>query len=112
VSPYDGATWINATDVDIDHMVPLKNAHESGGWAWDTATRRAYANDLTDHDHLLAVTDNVNQSKGDRAPDEWKPPLVSDWCTYATDWIAIKVHWHLTATQAEYDALQGMLATC
>lgn len=25
-SPYDGATWTAASDVDIDHMVPLSNA--------------------------------------------------------------------------------------
>jgi hypothetical protein len=111
-SPYDGATWTNPTDVDIDHLVALGNAHESGGWTWDSATKLAYANDLIDPDHLIAVTDNVNASKGDRAPEAWKPPLTSYWCTYATDWVEVKVRWRLSVTQTEYDALVQMLATC
>lgn len=39
-SPYDGATWTAASDVDIDHMVPLKNAWISGANAWTTAKRQ------------------------------------------------------------------------
>lgn len=39
-SPYDGATWTAASDVDIDHMVPLKNAWIAGANAWTTAKRR------------------------------------------------------------------------
>jgi hypothetical protein len=111
-SPYDGATWTAPADVDIDHLVALGNAHESGGWAWDAATKHAYANDLADAMHLIAVTDNVNQSKGDRAPEAWKPPLTSYWCAYATSWIDVKVRWHLSVTDAEYSSLQTMLATC
>jgi hypothetical protein len=47
-SPYDGAAWAAASDLDIDHVVPLKNAWESGAWDWTTARRESYANDLTD----------------------------------------------------------------
>jgi hypothetical protein len=93
-------------------MVPLGNTHRSGGWAWDAATKHAYANDLTDDDHLIAVTDNVNQSKGDQGPEAWKPPYTGDWCRYATDWATIKKTWSLTVTQPEYDALASMLTTC
>jgi hypothetical protein len=78
----------------------------------DAATKHAYANDLADADHLIAVTDNVNQSKGDRGPEEWKPPYTGDWCRYATDWATIKKTWSLTVTQPEYDALTSMLTTC
>lgn len=73
-SPYDGATWTAASDVDIDHMVPLSNAWKSGAAAWTTAQRQAFANDLT-NPQLWAVTDNVNQSKSDSGPEDWKPPL-------------------------------------
>lgn len=57
-------------DVDIDHLVALHNAHESGGWIWDLPTRQAYANDLIDPTHLGAVTNNVNSAKNDHSPDE------------------------------------------
>ena len=110
-SPYDGATWSASSDVDIDHMVPLKNAWISGAWAWTTAKRESFANDLTDP-QLLAVTDNVNQSKSDRSPDAWKPPLTSYHCTYARMWVKVKYAWKLTVTSAEKSAVTSMLATC
>jgi hypothetical protein len=65
---YDGATWTAPSDVDIDHLVPLGEAWASGADAWTADQRRAYANDLTLPVALQAVTDNVNQSKGDRDP--------------------------------------------
>lgn len=74
VSPYDGATWTAASDLDIDHLVPLSNAWKSGASAWTTAQRQVFANDLT-NPQLLAVTDNVNESKSDSGPEDWKPPL-------------------------------------
>jgi hypothetical protein len=110
-SPYDGATWTAASDLDIDHVVTLKNAWESGAWAWTTSKRESYANDLTDP-QLIAVTDNVNESKGDRSPDAWKPPLTSYYCTYARMWVRVKYVWMLTVTSAEKGALTSMLATC
>lgn len=110
-SPYDGATWTAASDVDIDHMVPLKNAWISGAWAWTTDEREDFANDLT-NPQLLAVTDNVNQSKSDQSPDAWKPPLTSYYCTYAKMWTKVKYVYELTITSAEKTALTSMLGTC
>ncbi|ATZ55442.1 hypothetical protein BCIN_12g00380 [Botrytis cinerea B05.10] len=111
VSPYDGATWTAASDVDIDHLVPLSNAWKAGASAWTTAQRQAFANDLV-NPQLLAVTDNVNESKGDRGPEEWKPSLTSYWCTYAKMWIKVKYVYSLTVTSAEKAALVTMMATC
>jgi len=110
-SPYDGATWTAASDLDIDHMVPLKNAWISGAWAWTTAKRESFANDLSDP-QLLAVTDNVNQSKSDQSPDAWKPPLSSYYCIYARMWVRVKYVWALTVTSAEKTAVTSMLGTC
>ncbi|KAI1770020.1 hypothetical protein F4818DRAFT_277120 [Hypoxylon cercidicola] len=110
-SPYDGARWTAASDVDIDHMVPLKNAWISGASRWTTARREAFANDVT-RPQLWAVTDNVNQSKGDRSPDSWKPPLQSFYCTYARAYVAVKSYYSLTVTSAERSALTSMLNTC
>lgn len=110
-SPYDGATWHAASDIDIDHIVPLADAWRSGASTWTTAKRAAFANDLN-HPQLIAVTDNVNQSKGDRSPDAWKPPLTSYWCTYAEMWVASKHEWGLSITSAEKSALTTMLDRC
>ncbi|KAI9049009.1 hypothetical protein LZ554_006858 [Drepanopeziza brunnea f. sp. 'monogermtubi'] len=110
-SPYDGATWTAASDVDIDHMVPLSNAWKSGAAAWTTAQRQVFANDLT-NPQLWAVTDNVNQAKSDSGPEDWKPPLTSFYCTYAKAWTKVKSVYDLTITSAEKTALTSMLATC
>lgn len=110
-SPYDGATWPQSSDVDIDHIVPLAEAWRSGADDWTESRREAFANDL-DNSQLIAVTDNVNQAKGDEPPDAWKPPLDSYWCTYARTWIGSKSAWDLTITSGERTALNDMLATC
>ena len=110
-SPYDGATWSSASDVDIDHMVPLSEAWASGAWSWTTARRESYANDLGGPE-LWAVTDNVNQSKGDQDPAQWQPPRASFRCTYARAWIQVKWFYGLTVDSAEKSALTSMLGTC
>jgi hypothetical protein len=112
-SYYDGATWTNPADVDIDHVVALKEAWESGARSWSTANRTAYANDLTFWPSLVAVTDNVNQSKSDRDPAEWLPPRAAARCTYAIQWVQVKYRWRLTINSAERTKLSSLLSgTC
>ncbi|WP_328383568.1 HNH endonuclease family protein [Micromonospora zamorensis] len=110
-SPYDGATWTAASDVDIDHVVPLAEAWRSGANSWTTSRRQSFANDLT-RPQLIAVTDNVNQSKGDQDPSTWQPPLSSYRCTYSKMWITVKYNWSLTLQTSEKSALQSMLNNC
>jgi hypothetical protein len=110
-SPYDGATWTAASDVDIDHIIPLANAWRTGARTWTTAKREQFANDLSGP-QLIAVTDNVNQSKSDQTPATWKPPLTSYWCTYSRMWIGSKYKWGLTVNSAEKSALTTMLDRC
>ena len=112
VDPWTGLNFTAATDVDIDHTVALANAHRSGGWSWTTTQKRDYANDLAYPDALRPMDDGTNVVKGDKGPDEWKPPLASSWCAYATDWATIKVRWTLTVTATEYAALDSMLSLC
>ncbi|MGW7427249.1 HNH endonuclease family protein [Streptomyces sp. NPDC054813] len=110
-SPYDGATWTAASDVDIDHLVPLAEAWDSGARNWTTAQREAFANDVT-RPQLLAVTDNVNQSKGDQDPATWMPSLTSYRCTYVRAWVQVKYYYNLSVDSAEKSALTGYLSGC
>ncbi|WP_326612390.1 HNH endonuclease family protein [Streptomyces scopuliridis] len=110
-SEYDGATWSAASDVDIDHMVPLSEAWKSGANSWSTAQRQAFANDLT-RPQLIAVTDNVNQSKGDKDPAVWMPPRAAYKCTYVRAWVQVKYYYNLKVDSAEKSALQSTLNGC
>ena len=112
LAPYTDTVVTDPGRLDIDHLVPLGNAHASGAWRWSADDRERYANYLRDPQHLIAVTASANRSKGARGPEAWKPADQSYWCQYATDWITIKATWVLTATKAEHDALVQMLNTC
>ena len=110
--PYTGIHEDDPRTVDIDHLVPLENAHNSGGWRWPADRKREYANYLGDAEHLIAVTMSGNRSKGERGPEEWRPPDGTYWCRYALDWTEIKGRWDLTMIEAEVEAVEQMLDTC
>ncbi|MFD9425283.1 MULTISPECIES: HNH endonuclease family protein [unclassified Streptomyces] len=110
-SEYDGATWTVASDLDIDHMVPLAEAWRSGASGWTTAQRQSFANDLT-RPQLIAVTDNVNQSKSDKDPGEWLPSRSAYLCTYARAWVHVKHYYDLSVDATEKSALQATLNNC
>ena len=109
-SPYDGEVWTDASDVDIDHLVPLAEAWDSGARRWNADTRKRFANDLGDRRALVAVTDNVNQSKSDQDPADWLPELRQ--CTYVRQWVAVKLRWGLDVDRGEKRALKRRASDC
>lgn len=110
-SEYDGATWTAASDLDIDHVVALAEAWRSGANSWTTTKRQQFANDLT-RSQLIAVTDNVNQAKGDLDPGKWLPPRTAYHCTYARMWVEVKQYWALSMDSTEKTALVNILNAC
>ena len=112
LAPYSNTVVTDLGKLDIDHMVPLGNAHLSGAWQWSAQHRERYANYLADPQHLVAATARASRSKGARGPEAWKPEDRSYWCQYAVDWITIKQDWNLTVTTQEHRALVEMLNTC
>jgi hypothetical protein len=114
-SPYDGTVLLTPDGVDIDHVVALANAWESGAWRWNDDRRAAFANDLTHPEHLVAVSASINRAKGARSPDEWMIPSKSRGtrCTYLVNWVVIKARWGLSITSSELDTLQrGIRSQC
>ena len=111
-APHLGHHLENPAHLDVDHHVPLRNAHLSGGWAWDEERKEEYANYLGDDAHLVAISARHNRSKGARGPEEWAPPDNDLWCQYSLDWAEIKQGWSLTMTPREAAIVMDMLHTC
>ena len=111
-SPYDATTWQLASRLDIDHMVPLKEAWVSGASTWSPTRRQAFANDLGWTGSLIAVSASSNRSKGDRYPARWMPPNTGYWCTYLFDWIDVKYRWSLSVDSTEKQAITRDLSAC
>ena len=103
VCPYTGQVFEKASDVDIDHIVPLAWAHRHGAANWSREKKRQFANDP---ENLLVVDDATNQAKGDKGPDEWMPPLKSFWAEYARRWMAVKAKYGLITSEKEEAALK------
>ncbi|MEV6157901.1 HNH endonuclease family protein [Nonomuraea sp. NPDC052129] len=111
-SYYDDQLVDAASKLDVDHLVPLAEAWDSGAHAWDAAQRQAYANDLDEPWHLVAVTARSNRQKADKDPAQWLPPHEPARCRYAAEWTAVKLRWHLSVDPAEKDALAAIARTC
>lgn len=109
VGPYTGQVFTQARGMDIDHVVPLAEAHDSGAQQWSPEQRRAFANDP---ENLLPTSASANRSKGRRDPAQWLPPLTGYHCAYLTRWQLIKVKYGLTMDAAERLALKKGLVDC
>ena len=106
-SHYDGE-WVDGpSSLDIDHLVPLAEAWDSGANSWDPGRREEFAND---EGALLAVTARSNRAKGASDPAGWMPSNRDFTCPYAAAWIAVKARWSLAMDQQESDFLRGLLA--
>ncbi|WP_329043544.1 HNH endonuclease family protein (plasmid) [Streptomyces sp. NBC_00178] len=112
MSYYDEVEVTDARKLDIDHMVPLAEAWDSGAYDWTAQRRQAYANDLGADRSLVAVTARTNRSKADKDPATWLPPAETAHCTYGADWTATKLRWGLTADDTERAALLKLAGAC
>ena len=110
-SYYDGLTFTSASDVDIDHVVPLAEAWRSGASSWTTTKRQSFANDLNGP-QLIAVSATSNRSKGDQDPSTWQPPRTGARCAYAKMWVETKSRWGLTLQSTEKTALTTAINAC
>jgi len=106
---FTGKVFTTASDVDIDHIVPLAHAHRHGADNWTRDQRRTFANDP---ENLLVVDDSTNQSKSDQAPHEWLPPNEDYWCEYGKRWEHVKDEYGLRYSQQETIVLNQLSKTC
>ena len=106
-SPYDNIWYDEATDVDVEHMVARKEAHDSGLCKQSPEVRYAFANDLL---NLTLSTPSVNRSKGARDAGEWLPE--NNKCWYVFTVIQVKKKYKMSVDSDERDAMQDVLESC
>lgn len=106
---FGGDPAVADDEVDVDHIVALAEAWDSGASGWTAAQLDQFAGDL---DNLWLMTDNLNQSKSDKDPAEWLPPHEAATCTYIERYVAVKVEWDLAVDQTEKTELESLAAGC
>lgn len=128
--PYTGRTIRfrrgrnTSSAVQIDHVVALLDAWESGARDWDQTKRVQYANSP---DVLLASDGPANMAKGSGldvngtslyrpqdsgAPDIWMPDNKAYRCDYMAKRATIKSKWGLTMTPREKQQTVSVLSQC
>lgn len=100
---YDGRTYTQASQLQIDHLVPVAEAWGSGARSWTQARRVAFYNDLGVGYALNAMPSALNQSKQASGPETWMPP--ANRCRYIEVWTAMKIRWQLSVDPTERAAL-------
>ncbi len=111
VDPYTGTVSATADRLQVDHLVALSDASQSGGWAWPQSRKVAFANDLSDSDELNAVVSAENERKADYGPDRWLPDAPAR-CWYVSAYARIKERWGLTVTPAQWAAIERVWSSC
>ncbi|MDO4927662.1 MAG: HNH endonuclease family protein [Corynebacterium sp.] len=102
IDPYTGnrleVAHGDATDIEIDHIIPLSAAWDLGAYDWDDATRVAFANDPA---NLLAVSKEANREKADQLPSQWLPPLRNFRCRYVNQMAEVALKYGLSLPQSD-----------
>ena len=102
--PFSNTILTDPKNIQIVHMVPLKEAHFSGAHAWPEIKKRQYYNDQSNPDHLLAAQRSLNRIKSAKDPAKWMPP--ANRCEYLRRWTTIKARWGLSMDAAEKAAIK------
>ncbi|MCY4232761.1 MAG: helix-hairpin-helix domain-containing protein [Bacteroidetes bacterium] len=110
--PYLDTLITDPSNINIDHFIPLAEAHRSGGAKWNDSTRYSFGNDLSENGVLIPVYASVNLSKGSRDPAHWLPPNSDYHCQYTGRWVELKNKWRLTMDYAEQQAVKVLLENC
>lgn len=107
--PFLGRLFTKASDLDLDHVIPLKWAYENGGAEWAPDIKGKFANDPQ---NLLLVDDSENSSKGARGPADWMPKNKDYACDYIKKWASLIAANNLTPNLSDKNYITSGLATC
>ena len=105
--PYTGLYFTDPRRLDIDHIVPLGEAHKSGAAAFSPDKKEAFRNDPK---NLVAVSAGANRSKGQRDPNYWMPTNRLFWFDYSILWARTKIRWGLSFDDDERAKIDCLLS--
>jgi hypothetical protein len=98
-----------AAQVDIDHVVALKNAHLSGGANWSTRSKEEFANDP---ENLVITNRAYNRQKGAKGIDQWLPVKKDFACKYVKKWVSVKNQYSLRILPNEQKTIEEIRTEC
>jgi hypothetical protein len=113
-----GGTWDDyyypeiITDIkqaDVDHLVPLKHAYDSGGADWSKEKKEKFANDP---ENLVITNKKYNRSKGAKGIDKWLPINREYACRYIKHWMRIKNKYRLSLSESEIHSFKTIQQSC
>lgn len=106
---YSGEEYTRASNLDIDHIIPLAWAHRHGASAWSKTKKASFAND---YENLIAVDKGLNRSKGAKGPSEWMPPNQAYRCEYLNRWKYLLVKYSLSFKSTEANSFNKLYIGC
>ena len=98
IDQYSSELQHQASEVDIDHLVPLKFAWDHGAWDWTADKMAQFANDPT---NLVITQKSLNRSKGSNGPLNWLPPNEAIKCAYVNNFIVVMQLYSLSLNEYE-----------
>lgn len=106
IDEYSGEELYSPSDIDIDHIFPLRLAWEFGAKDWPAAMRRKFTND----DANLAITaSSINRGKGDSSPLDWLPKNEKRRCQYISNFLHVASEYHIDLPREEVFELEGLI---
>ena len=109
--PYDNIYFYNSSEVQIDHVVALYEAHKSGAWYFPAARKLKFANNIDFDDLLIAVGGSSNSKKSSFDPASWMPSNIDYSCEYLRKWLNIKAEFRLSIDEDEKIAIESLYNT-
>ena len=106
--PYTEVELDQASDLDVDHVIPLAYAHDHGGYAWSNKMKKAFA---VDQDNLLLVDDYENSVKGSKGPSEYLPGKGFH-CEYLSIWKRVAEKYNIELDEADWAVIIEAQPSC
>jgi hypothetical protein len=107
--PYSSETFTQSTDLDLDHIVPLKFAHERGGSSWSREQKALFANDS---ENLMLAQASLNRQKGAKGLNDWLPPNHQYRCKYIAHFNKVMSKYDLAYIPPEQRIVNRLVKAC